>query len=237
MVLIFCVTQPLEARRLSARKINMLAANIDFANHPNLNKTHFIVGYPKTTPKPTAAPPQGSDPFSLKQSDGAVKKALFAPDDAIKPLLLYLINQEQGSIKVAIFNFTESDIAQALIKAKERGVEVEVVADPGCADKQYSKITLLREHGIAVYIYDPEYSKKKKSLFASLMHNKTFIFQKNFENRSLLFTGSLNITKNAHMHNQENIIVSDDAYYINKFLENFQLLKQRSLKKKVRRTR
>ena len=47
-------------------------------------------------------------------------------------MLVQLIEHEKN-ILIAVFSFTDSVIANALVDAKKRGVQVEVVTDISCA--------------------------------------------------------------------------------------------------------
>ena len=93
-----------------------------------LGKTHFIVGYTKdkkvVQPQKTVIE-NNTVPYNLICNDG-VKSAYFSPDDDVRSVLLYLIAQETKSIRIAMFTFTEKKLAQALIDARARGVEVEI---------------------------------------------------------------------------------------------------------------
>lgn len=202
----------------------------------DFGKTHFIVGMPqeqsaqyKTQIQKNEihAPDSTIQPFDLL-CDGCVKRVLFSPDDQIQKILLHLIGSEKESISMTAYSFTDGDVAQALIDAHNRGVRVELVADPGCMFDRFGKIPLIKEHEIVVFIYNPDHlSKDKKSLASSIMHNKFIIFGKNIEGKSLVWTGSFNWTKAAHRRNQENVIILDDKKMIDKYAQQFKLLKGR----------
>jgi len=199
----------------------------------DFGKTHFIVGYPedavpKATHKKTTSVPLDASAHDF-MCDGCVKRVLFAPDDNVQKALLYLIEHEQHSIRLAIFAFTDGDIAQALSVARGRGIAVDIIADAGNATERFSKIPLLKAEGFNVFTYNPDYKKSnKKGLISSIMHNKFIIFGKNLLNKSLVWTGSFNLTKSAHRHNQENVVVLDDSHVVQKYAEQFELLKGRS---------
>ena len=66
--------------------------------------------------------------------------------------------------------FTDNLIAQALIDAKKRGVDVKIIVDNATMDYEYGKGTLLKENGIDVYVFSAE--DKKAKFGTPLMHNK-----------------------------------------------------------------
>ncbi len=202
-----------------------------------LGKTHFIVGYTEdkevvqqsTVPEAKTGRPQiTSDthaiPYNLV-SDNRVKSAYFSPEDDIRSVLLYLIAQETKSIRIAMFTFTEKKLAQALNDAQLRGVQVEVVVDPSNIYSPYSKLSLLHQGRIKLFVYNANHMQKKGP---SLMHNKFALFGNNILGKSLVFTGSLNFTRSAHRSNQENVLVLDDELLVNRYEKKFEQLKESS---------
>jgi phosphatidylserine/phosphatidylglycerophosphate/cardiolipin synthase-like enzyme len=161
----------------------------------------------------------------LLDAEGRIAKVFFSPDDTIKETLIDLIAAEKKQILVAIYTFTQKDIAQALVQAHERGVRVEVVADRGYGSDRYSKVPLLANHKIPIWIYQTDQDERK----SSLMHHKFCIFADNIQHKSLLWTGSYNFTQRATQRNQENVLIVDDQAIIKRFTEQFELLKTRSL--------
>lgn len=228
---LFLPTQPRTAKNKS-KNVRSLRTEIDVPE--DFGKTHFIVGMPEghvakyqTQKKEHQTTESASHPFDLI-CDGCVKRVLFSPDDQIQKILLHLIGAEKESIRLTAYSFTDGEVAQALIDAHDRGIRVEVIADPGTLFDRFGKIPLIKEHDIMVYIYNPDHLKKdQKSLASSIMHNKFIIFGKNIAGKSLVWTGSFNWTKAAHKRNQENVIILDDKQCVNKYAHHFELLKAR----------
>lgn len=188
------------------------------AQESDFGKTHFIVGYPHHKQKT----------FAIKEQPKKVirkQRVLFSPDDNIKQELLDLINNEQERIQVAVYSFTDKVLANALIAAKKRGIEVEVITDPTQYLERYNKTPMLKDNGVSVLVYQPNH-KKVKTL-ANLMHNKFAIFFNNKNNQSIVWTGSLNWTVSAQKSNQENIIVLYDRHVVERYQEQFGVLKKR----------
>ncbi len=57
--------------------------------------------------------------------------AYFSPKGGCAEQIIYWIGQANTSIHVLIYSFTLSNIADALINAKNRGVDVKVVFEKG----------------------------------------------------------------------------------------------------------
>ena len=156
---------------------------------------------------------------------------LFSPDDKPAQKLISYIKKTERSLSCAIYSFTHKKIARALIDAHKRGVTVEVVADGSGFDSQYTKLGLLEEHNIPLYIYSDvrENSRRK---YDSIMHNKFIII----DNKKL-WTGSFNWTNSADTSNQENIIITDDSEVIERYKEQFEILKLRSIQRESNKER
>lgn len=197
-------------------------------NAPNLGKTHFILGLPTPPSVPLKKIQLPANLSNLSEKlichDGCYKQAFFSPDDNVQEILVQLIEQEKRSIKIAIFSFTDGKIAKALIDARYRGVQVEVIIDvTGLRDK-FNKIEALKANGVKVTVYDP----KNNSIYNDIMHHKFVIFENNIGDKSLLWTGSYNFTKSATLNNQENVLILDEIHLIQKYARQFELLKDRT---------
>jgi len=115
----------------------------------------------------------------------------------IAEALMTHINEAQDTIHIASFEFNLTPVAEALIAAHERGVEVLWVTDDehgieADEDEGHGQFAMLEEAGIE--IHDDGRS--------ALMHNKFWLFD-----RQIVWTGSTNITVNGIFHNNNNVIV------------------------------
>jgi phosphatidylserine/phosphatidylglycerophosphate/cardiolipin synthase-like enzyme len=151
----------------------------------NFGKTHFIVGLNR--------------PQHLQKNNDqepTVRRVFFSPDHDLQSRFIELIDQEQESIKIAVYFFTNTPIAQALMKAHKRGVNIEIITDQSCTASKCARIRQLAESGMPVFVY---IANKDKN---SLMHNKFAIFGKNAYGKRMVWTGSFNFTKTATIYNQ-----------------------------------
>lgn len=107
--------------------------------------------------------------------------------------ILELINSAKKTIRVGMFTFTRSDFAQALIKAKKRGINVEVFLDHYSSKGASSKIAaLLKSQKIAVYTNPGQ----------SLLHYKFLLIDD-----AILVNGSANWTQAAFKQNDDCFII------------------------------
>lgn len=187
-----------------------------YSNHAStLGRTHFIVGMPQ------AEYAQYKKISSMPVSSLDVEhKILFAPDDDIHAELLQLIQNEPKSIKVAMYLFTDKDIAQALCEAKQRGVQIECITDATCISNKFNKVDALAEHNIPVWVYRAANDKRGLN---NAMHHKFIVC----EGSCKVVTGSLNITHSAQNNNQENIVIMSDVNSLQRFDAQFEKLKTR----------
>jgi len=116
------------------------------------------------------------------------------------------INQAEAFINIAMYIFTDREIALPLVKARERGVKVRLYLDQDQVDYRYSQSRFLVQKGIKTKISSNKY----------VMHHKFAII----DNRILL-TGSYNWTFSANNRNDENLMVIDDLEIIEIFQNQF----------------
>ena len=130
----------------------------------------------------------------------------FSLSDNPQKAIIKNINQAQAFINIAMYIFTDKEIALPLIKARERGVKVRLYLDQDQVDYKYSQSRFLVQKGIKTRISTNNY----------IMHNKFAII----DNRILL-TGSYNWTFSANNRNDENLLVIDDPEIIEIFQNQF----------------
>ena len=106
----------------------------------------------------------------------------FTPDNAdlIKYILIGLIEAEKEAIFIAVYRLTDTDITQAVLRAKYRGVKVEVVVDSGALSLAfYTKVHILASANIPLYVYQAMSLRgmDMTTTYKSIMHQKTFILK------------------------------------------------------------
>lgn len=143
-----------------------------------------------------AARAKGASVGATSQLDGATGAhgavvVGFSPGNA-ESLVVRTIDASRHSIRVAAYSFTSKPIAEALVAASRRGVDVKVVMDKSQRTAHYSSATFLANMGIPVSI-DSHYA---------IMHNKFMVVD-----GVTVQTGSFNYTKSAQARNAENVVV------------------------------
>ncbi len=157
-----------------------------------------------------------ADSLSYKTDASASQvESFFCPEEACASQLIKKIDSAEKSIYVAIFSFTNDDIASALIRAKERGVEVKVVFDYDQSKSDYSDDEKLADAGIEVRRRDG----------SGYMHNKFCVIDE-----AIVSTGSFNYSENADNKNDENLLFIFSKDLAVRFLDEFNELWEQSLK-------
>ena len=111
--------------------------------------------------------------------------------------LIEKINAAQTSIHIASFEFDLTPVAEALIAAKQRGVDVRWVTDDehgleADVEPGHGQFAMLQDAGIEV----------RADTRSALMHNKFWLFD-----GQIVWTGSTNITENGIFDQDNNTVV------------------------------
>ncbi len=130
----------------------------------------------------------------FQSASAADVEAGFSPGDA-ESLVLRAIGEASKTIRMAAYSFTSKPIAVALVKAHNRGVDVQVVLDRSQKKERYTGATFLTNEGILVRI-NSNYS---------IMHNKFLVID-----GKTVQTGSFNYTRSAAEKNAENVVLIND---------------------------
>lgn len=141
---------------------------------------------------------------------GAKYQVCFVPDGAnCERLIVQAIEASTSTIHVLAYSFTSPSIAEALVKAHQRKVRVQVVLDKSQEKERYTGATFLENAGIPVVI--------DAAPGIAISHNKVMIFDGNG-----VFTGSFNFTRSAQSRNAENgLLISGDASLSRAYLANW----------------
>lgn len=139
----------------------------------------------------------------------------FSPRQGSTDLVIKTIQRANQYIYVAAYYFTSKPIAQALVDARARGVEVKVVLDRSQKNARGSLLDYFKQKGISVRIN----SKYK------IMHNKFMVIDAN-----TVQLGSFNYTVSAEDKNAENVlVVNHDAKIVAAYLKQWHKLWDESI--------
>ena len=135
---------------------------------------------------------------------GMVVQTCFSPAGQCSHHILREILRARREILVAVFAFTNDDIARALVEAKKRGIEVRVVLDREFdRENDFSQGSYLKKKGLSVRRVSGRSKGKQKH---GSMHQKFAVIDSR-----VVFTGSYNWTASADNYNDENLLMFHDA--------------------------
>jgi phosphatidylserine/phosphatidylglycerophosphate/cardiolipin synthase-like enzyme len=133
----------------------------------------------------------------------------FSPDRGATALVIKTIGEAKHSIRVAAYSFTSKPLAEALLEAHKRGIDVEVVVDKSQATARYTAATFLANQGVPVRI-DYRYA---------IMHDKFIVVD-----GEAVEEGSFNYTAAAESRNAENVLVLHDTNVAAKYSKEWERL-------------
>lgn len=143
--------------------------------------------------------------FSYHKKDG-IWQSCFTPNRRCQQLIIETINQSKESINLQGYSFSDPEIVDALIRAHQRNVHVEVILDKFNLKSKKTLLKKLIDERICVRIDKPE----------GVAHNKVVIIDDH-----ILITGSYNFSTSSYEHNTENVLVIHDHTLAQEYLLNW----------------
>ena len=133
----------------------------------------------------------------------------FSPSPDCEKRIIKAIDESKTEILAAVYSINNGAIADALTRAKKRGIALRFLTDSTQATQKYSKVLPLKKAGLDIRLH----SKFK------IEHNKFGVYDS-----KLVSTGSFNWTRPAAEANSENCVFIDDADTVSKFHQRFDYL-------------
>ncbi len=133
----------------------------------------------------------------LQLSARGTAQVAFTPGDEAATLVVEAVRKARRQVLVQAYSFTHKDIAQALVDARHRGVDVQVIADPVQHERgATSVVAWLEGQGVPVWM-DGEHAAA---------HNKVMVIDTGTPDAAVI-TGSFNFTHAAQYRNAENLLL------------------------------
>lgn len=135
----------------------------------------------------------GAEPLPAR---GTVEVA-FSPDEDGGARVVESLGLARRQVLVQAYVLTHRAIAEALVAARQRGVDVRVIADQEQAARvETSLLGWLAERGVPIWL-DGQHAAA---------HNKTMVIDAGQEDATVI-TGSFNFTHAAQYRNAENLLI------------------------------
>ncbi len=149
-------------------------------------------------------------PYPLVSIEGQERtvevEVYFSPDDGVRQQLLDLLATAQSNVRFMAYQFTNQELADALIELSDRGVTVQGVLEERSISSEYSQFGYLAAGGVDVWADDNPY----------IMHHKVFIVDD-----QVVVLGSYNFSGNAEDDNDENVLIVHDSRVAQAFMAEF----------------
>jgi phosphatidylserine/phosphatidylglycerophosphate/cardiolipin synthase-like enzyme len=146
-------------------------------------------------------------PYPLVNIDGTPIEVFFSPDDGTQSRLVELIQQAEESVYLLAFAFTADPIAEALLNAHRRGVEVVGIVETSQASGTGGDFFRLADAGVRI-----ELDGNPKN-----MHHKVIIID-----GGIVALGSYNFSRSAEERNDENTLIIHNSDIANLFVIEFE---------------
>jgi phosphatidylserine/phosphatidylglycerophosphate/cardiolipin synthase-like enzyme len=130
----------------------------------------------------------------------------FSPDRGTADTIIGFIDKCQTHLCAAIYSITHDGIANAVIRAHNRGVQVRILTDKVQAGNRYADDERMQLAGVPVRL-DTQ---------PGLMHHKFIAGDEN-----AVGTGSFNWSANADKRNAENFVIVRLKYVVDEFQAEF----------------
>ena len=131
-------------------------------------------------------------PDSKSLAKAEVVGIYFTPPSDVAAAVVEVIDQSQSEVLVQAYGFTHNGIAQALLRAHARGVQVKVLLDAKTVSTNRYVTDLLVTQQIPLRL----------DAGHAIAHNKVIVVD-----GELVITGSFNFTNSAQTRNAENLLV------------------------------
>ena len=130
----------------------------------------------------------------------------FSPRGGATTAIVQTIDKARSTVFVQAYPFTSEPIAQALVRAHRRGVDVHAILDRSQRTQKYTISDLLIRAGIRV-LFDASHA---------IAHSKVIII----DNETVI-TGSFNFTKAAEVRNAENLLIINSKELSTRYVDNW----------------
>jgi phosphatidylserine/phosphatidylglycerophosphate/cardiolipin synthase-like enzyme len=131
---------------------------------------------------------------TTSQSGISSYSVCFSPGGNCASQILAVIASANSSIHMIIYSFTNTQIASALVLAKNRGVDVKIIMDGSeAASNNLAVEAVLNQGGVPLKIYTPA---------NGIVHDKVAVVD-----GKIVITGSYNWSYSAENYNDENLLI------------------------------
>ena len=147
---------------------------------------------------------------------GRAQSVVFSDSGEAQSTLAAQLNAATGTICVAIYSFTDSRLAGALVHAHARGVDVRVIADKSQSTGKSSQVIYLQQT-----LGSDRVQVRAGRVVSGIMHHKFCVID-----GRVVLTGSFNWTSRAEGYNWENFVVLTNVILARQFAAEFNTMQK-----------
>ena len=130
----------------------------------------------------------------------------FSPRGGATSAIIQSLDNAKVLVLVQAYSFSSIPITEALVRAHNRGVTVQVLLDKSQRTQRFTAASLLGQAGIRTHI----------DAAHAIAHNKVMVIDS-----EIVITGSFNFTKAAEERNAENLLFISNVDLANRYTENW----------------
>ena len=130
----------------------------------------------------------------------------FSPYDKTTLHIIPLIDNAKKYIYMPAFLITHNELSKALVKAKQRKVDVKIIIDANSVTTRNTKHQVLRQNNIPL----------KTENYAGKLHSKSIIIDDEY-----IITGSMNFSNSGENKNDENLLIIKNTKLAKKYKAYF----------------
>ncbi|NDD58363.1 MAG: DUF1669 domain-containing protein [Chlamydiae bacterium] len=163
----------------------------------------------------------GSTRAQAEPTNTCQTEVYFSHSENLEQKLIQLINNENLSIQIAVYQLKARSILDALIQAKQRGVTITIITDPKIIPDMLPIYNFIKENHLDIYLWKCKkpFYVKNESTFKKIvpkLHNKFILF-----GSDKVWTGSCNFSKTAFTINAENALLISCPFIVQKYQKAF----------------
>ncbi|KAG0276583.1 hypothetical protein BGZ96_003225 [Linnemannia gamsii] len=174
-----------------------------------LNASNHGNGGHVVTPPPITPPTNNNNNSNQGGSNIFINPIFFPSEESFKQLIKTL-DSAKKSLDICVYTITDDHLANAIIRAHERGVNVRIISDSEKAEDLGSDVNRLRDNNDIPTRVDNS---------KSFMHHKFAVVDD-----QLVINGSYNWTKGARFDNKENLTLTNSPKAVQGFKGEFERL-------------
>lgn len=145
----------------------------------------------------------------IELGDSQIEVYFSPQDNIVVNQVVNYVDRAQKYIYMPVFVLTHKSLTSALIRAKNRGVDVKVIVDATNVFAQSSSVKILRDAGVSVKVEN----------YAGKLHSKSMIIDDKY-----ILAGSMNFSNSGENRNDENMLIIKNYRFAMFYREYFEYL-------------